>query len=87
MDLNMTNPAVDKHITQPTNIAEMSTCNNCDDNNNSGKKNQNSQISIPSDNILSNYSQKTDIVFISVNDDSDTADDGKYNFKKNFTFS
>lgn len=66
-----------KHTIQKSNMQEI-TANNCDDNNNTGKKNQNCQLAGSSDDVLSNYSQKSDIIFISLKDDTDTADEGMF---------
>lgn len=49
---------------------------NCDNNNNNGERNQNRQVAVPSDDILSNYSQRSDVVLVSFNDVAEMGDEG-----------
>lgn len=77
MDLNDTDSPKTKEIVPLVNIQERND-GNCDDNNNSGKTNQNCQVAAPSDDILSNCSQRSDIVLVSLNEDFETGGDGKF---------
>lgn len=73
LDINLSDSVKSQELLKRANN-QKSSDGNCDDNNNSG---QNGQLTAQSDDLLSNYSQRTDIVLVSLNDDSDIGEDGK----------
>lgn len=79
LEISATEIPKSKHTVEEGVVPELAE-SSCDNNNNNGELNQNSQVTAAAqfDDVVSNYSQRSDIVLVSLNDDSEAGgEEGK----------